>query len=104
MRALAPQLESRRITVNAVCPGLTDTPLVAGEGRQALEEAGFPLIPPTDIAAAVLACMTGTATGQALVCQLGRPPVPYDFRGVPGPRLTGHEGERPPQGIRDPNA
>ena len=77
---------------------------VGGEGRAALEQAGFPLIPPTDIANAVLMCMTGTATGQAYVCQPGRPPVPYEFRGVPGPRLSGHEGERPPSGIRDPNA
>src|SRR4051812_37269172 len=99
VRALAPQLEPRGITVNAVCPGLTDTPLVAGEGRQRLEDVGFPLIPPTDIAAAVLACMTSTATGQAYVCQAGRPPVPYEFRGVPGPR----SGERPPEGLRDPN-
>ena len=95
VRSLAPTLAEARITVNCVCPGLTDTPLIAG-GRALLEEAGFPLIPPADIAAAVLACMTGDASGEAYVCQAGRPPVAFEFRGVPGPR----GGARPPEGLR----
>src|SRR5256885_17054938 len=33
VRALAPQLEPPGIPPNAVCPGLTDTPLVCGDRR-----------------------------------------------------------------------
>jgi NAD(P)-dependent dehydrogenase (short-subunit alcohol dehydrogenase family) len=95
VRSLAPTLADQGITVNCVCPGLTDTPLIAG-ARPQLEAAGFPLIPPADIAAAVLACMVGDASGEAYVCQVGRPPVPFEFRGVPGPL----GGARPPEGIR----
>src|SRR5439155_502446 len=81
--------------VNCVCPGLTDTPLIAG-ARAQLEAVGFPLIPPSDIAAAVVACMTGDASGEAYVCQAGRPPVAFEFHGVPGPR----GGLRPAEGLR----
>jgi NAD(P)-dependent dehydrogenase (short-subunit alcohol dehydrogenase family) len=95
VRSLAPTLAEMNITVNCVCPGLTDTPLIAA-ARDAIEAAGFPLIPPTDIAAAVLACMTGDASGQAYVCQAGREPVAFEFRGVPGPE----GGARPPEGLR----
>jgi NAD(P)-dependent dehydrogenase (short-subunit alcohol dehydrogenase family) len=100
VRAVAPQLEPLGITINAVCPGMVDTPMVGPEAKAVLESAGFPLIPPADIAAAVLAAMSGGATGQAYVCQAGRPPVPYAFRGVPGP--AGHQ--RPPRGMGDPAA
>ena len=99
VRSLVPHLEARGITINAVCPGLTDTPLI-GPARTLLEESGFPLIPPADIAAAVLGCVTGRASGQAIVCQAGRPPVPYEFRNVPGPRAEGAEGRLPPEGLR----
>jgi NAD(P)-dependent dehydrogenase (short-subunit alcohol dehydrogenase family) len=95
VRSVAPALAEQRITVNCVCPGLTDTPLISG-ARAQLEAAGFPLIPPSDIAAAVVACMTGDASGEAYVCQAGRPPVAFQFHGVPGPR----GGERPPEGLR----
>ena len=86
VRSLAPQLQAQGITVNAVCPGIVDTPLVGDEAKAGLQAVGFPLIDPDDIAAAVLDCMTGTGTGQAFVCQAGRPPVAYEFRDVPGPR------------------
>ena len=85
VRSLAGQLEPKGITINAVCPGIVDTPLI-GDGGARLKEAGFPVIDPADIAAAVLGCVTGTATGQCVVCQAGAEPVPYQFRDVPGPR------------------
>ena len=43
VRSLAPQLERDGITINAICPGLTDTPLLGGLRRQ-LEETGFPTV------------------------------------------------------------
>ena len=86
VRGLAPQLEPQSITVNCVCPGIVATGLVGEEAKARLESAGFVLIDPADIAAAVLDCATGTATGQAIVCQAGREPVAYRFHDVPGPR------------------
>ena len=99
VRALAPQLQARGITVNAVCPGIVDTPLVGDEAKRLLEQAQFPLIAPRQVAEAVVACMTGSVTGEAFVCQAGREPVPYRFPRVPGPRLEGAEGRLPPAGL-----
>jgi NAD(P)-dependent dehydrogenase (short-subunit alcohol dehydrogenase family) len=85
VRSVAPQLQAKNITVNAICPGVVDTPLVGDAGAM-LREAGFPMIEPSEIAAAVLMAATGTATGQAYACQAGAEPVAYEFREVPGPR------------------
>jgi NAD(P)-dependent dehydrogenase (short-subunit alcohol dehydrogenase family) len=100
VRALAEPLRADGITVNAVCPGITDTPMLSDEARDALRGAGFQMIPPSDIAAAVLARFAGQESGEAFVCQHGRPPVAYVFRGVPGPA----DHERPPTGLGDPDA
>ena len=94
VRALAPQLEAKRITINAVCPGIVDTPLV-GEARSRIEAAGFPMIPPDDIADAVLKLAAGTQTGVCMVCQPGRQ-EPFEFSEAPGPRIPGAQGRRPP--------
>jgi NAD(P)-dependent dehydrogenase (short-subunit alcohol dehydrogenase family) len=94
VRSLAQQLEAKGITINAVCPGIVDTPLVGEPAKSALEAAGFPIIPPEQIAAAVLELAVGGATGRAVVCQAGRDPVPYEFRDVPGPRTGGQRDFR----------
>lgn len=96
VRSVAPHLQPKNITVNSVNPGIVDTPLVGEEGRERLTAAGFPLIPPGDIAAAVVGAITGGGTGQCWVCQPGRPPEPYEFGQAPGPRTPGAEGRRPP--------
>lgn len=96
VRSLAPQLHEREIRLNAVCPGIVDTPLLRPEERERLEAAGFPLLVPDDVAAAVFAAFDSGSTGQAWVCQVGREPEPYRFRGVPGPRVEGFAGVRPP--------
>lgn len=97
VRSLAPDLADRGITIHAVCPGLTDTPLLGG-AKAYLEDQGMPLLQAEDIAAAVLGCLASTETGQAWVVQSGREPLPYKFRGVPGPA----GGVKPPTGFRDP--
>lgn len=88
-------LRYEHVRINAVCPGLVDTPMTASV-RAALEETGFPLIPPQDVAAAVWLAATDGATGQAWVVQPGRQPERFRFPGVPGPRLPGAEGKVPP--------
>lgn len=101
VRALALTLADHGITVNAVCPGLTDTPLVDG-ARDALAAARFPLIAPEAVVEAVLGCVLGEATGQALVVQAGREPLPYRFSRPPGPRQAGAEGRVPPGPLAAP--
>jgi NAD(P)-dependent dehydrogenase (short-subunit alcohol dehydrogenase family) len=96
VRSVAPQLEERGIRINAVCPGIVDTPILGEEGRARLLAAGFPLLKPEEVAEAVVAAVEGGATGQAWVVQPGRPPEPYRFGGVPGPRVPGAEGVIPP--------
>lgn len=96
VRSIAPQLAERGVRINAVCPGIVDTPLLGDDGRRRLEEAGFPLLTPDDVAAAAFAALERGGTGQAWVCQPGRVPEPYRFQGVPGPRVAGYEGVRPP--------
>ena len=94
VRSMAPPLAPEGITMNAVCPGFVDTPLLDGISER-FDEAGFPLMSADEIASAAVELAAGDATGQCVVCQPGREPVPYAFRGVPGPRGVG-EGVRPP--------
>jgi NAD(P)-dependent dehydrogenase (short-subunit alcohol dehydrogenase family) len=95
VRSVAPQLAERGIAINAVCPGIVDTPMI-GDSRATLVAAGFPLLAPADVAEAVMAALRDDETGQAWVVQPGREPLKFRFPGVPGPRTPGAEGVRPP--------
>ncbi|MCZ7525009.1 MAG: SDR family oxidoreductase [Acidimicrobiia bacterium] len=86
VRSLAPSLQPRGIRVSCVCPGLVDTPLLGTEARELMVSAGFPLLDPADVAEAVLLAVTDGEGGEAWVVQPGRPPEPYRFHDVPGPR------------------
>jgi NAD(P)-dependent dehydrogenase (short-subunit alcohol dehydrogenase family) len=86
VRAVAPQLAERGIRINALCPGFADTPIVAEELRAWVAQQGWSLIPAERVAEAALEAARSDETGQAWVVQLGREPLVYEFRGVPGPR------------------
>jgi NAD(P)-dependent dehydrogenase (short-subunit alcohol dehydrogenase family) len=86
VRAVAPQLSERGITINALCPGFADTPIVEPELREWVDGQGIPLIRAETVAAAALTAARSGETGQAWVVQPGREPLVYAFRGVPGPR------------------
>jgi NAD(P)-dependent dehydrogenase (short-subunit alcohol dehydrogenase family) len=93
-RSMAPVLEPRGIRINLVCPGIVRTPMT--EPAQAeLDAAGFPLMEPEQIAAAVVLAARSDETGQAWVCQPGRDPLKFKFPNVPGPRVEGAEGMVP---------
>src|SRR5581483_10929365 len=85
-RSLAPTLAAKHIKINTVNPGITDTNLVGAQAKAGLEAAGFPVMPASQIAQAVLGLVTSGVTGQCWVCQAGREPIAYQFRDVPGPR------------------
>ena len=93
-RSMAPLLEPRGIRINLVCPGIVRTPMTA-DAQERLDAAGFPLLEPEQVAAAVLVAGRSELTGQAWVCQPGREPTLFRFPGVPGPRVEGAEGMVP---------
>jgi NAD(P)-dependent dehydrogenase (short-subunit alcohol dehydrogenase family) len=95
VRSLGPALEPDGIKINAVCPGITETPMTAGESEE-LRLAGFPLLQPSDIAEAVMLSITSGGTGLCYPIQPGRTPEAYRFAGIPGPRTPGSEGMAPP--------
>jgi NAD(P)-dependent dehydrogenase (short-subunit alcohol dehydrogenase family) len=96
IRSVAPQLAERGITINAVCPGIVETPLLDPEAYENLRAAGFPLLRPEDVAEAVLLAARDDEGGQAWVVQPGRRPEKFRYPGVPGPRVEGAEGMTPP--------
>ena len=98
VRALAPVLQTKGITINAICPGIVDTPLISDEARALLASANFPMIPASDIAEAVYDRVIGEDTGKAWVVQMGLGAVAYRFSGVPGPRGVS-SGLTPPTGL-----
>jgi NAD(P)-dependent dehydrogenase (short-subunit alcohol dehydrogenase family) len=95
VRSAAPQLVERGIRLNAVCPGIVDTPMVDVR-RDELAAVGFPLLSPEDVADAAWLAATSGRSGEAWVVQPGRTPEPFRYPGVPGPRVEGSRGSRPP--------
>jgi hypothetical protein len=79
-----------------VTPGIVDTPLLEDEARAAFEAAAFPLLRPDEVADAVLVAARDDEVGQAWVVQPGREPLKFRYPGVPGPRVEGAVGVRPP--------
>lgn len=78
--ALAPTLAVDRVTFNAVCPGVVDTPMTVGAlGGADPRELGMPLISPDTIAAVVVDLATGEATGQCVAVMPNRDPIPFSF-------------------------
>jgi NAD(P)-dependent dehydrogenase (short-subunit alcohol dehydrogenase family) len=94
-RSVAAELAERGVRINLVCPGIVRTPMTA-PSQAAFDEAGFPLMEPEQIVEAILVAARSEETGQAWVCQPGREPLLFRFPNVPGPRVEGAEGMRPP--------
>jgi NAD(P)-dependent dehydrogenase (short-subunit alcohol dehydrogenase family) len=88
VRSVGPGLAAAGITVNAVCPGFTDTAIV-DPVRGMLEAMQMPLMPVDDVVAAVASVLGSESSGEAWLVQHGHPPQPYRFRGIPGPAV-GH--------------
>lgn len=72
VRALGPSLSGHGITINAVCPGIVDTPLLGADTKPRLEAAGMTIIPPSQVADAVITALRSGLTGEMWVCQAGR--------------------------------
>jgi hypothetical protein len=67
--------------------------------REVLEGSGFPLIDVQAVSEAVVERLAGEETGEAMVIQAGREPIPFRFARPPGPRAGGTAGQMPPAGF-----
>jgi NAD(P)-dependent dehydrogenase (short-subunit alcohol dehydrogenase family) len=93
VRSMAPHIAPIRL--NAVCPGITDTPMIDGQ-REAFAAASFPLLAPDDVADAMWRAATSDETGECWFVQPGREPAPFRFPNLPGPRVDGGSVGSPP--------
>lgn len=93
VRSMAPQVEPIRL--NAVCPGIADTPMIDHQ-REAFAAARFPLLAPEEVADAMWRAATSGATGECWFVQPGREPAPFRFPNLPGPRAEGERVGAPP--------
>ncbi|MFI9384600.1 SDR family NAD(P)-dependent oxidoreductase [Kutzneria sp. NPDC052558] len=75
---LVRSLEIPGVTLNTVCPGFIDTPIIA-EARDFLLEHGMALADPDEVAAAVEQVVRGGETNQVWEVQAGRPPTLVQF-------------------------
>ena len=82
VRSVAPQLATRRIRINALCPGYTDTGIVPDQLRGVLD---VPLMEPAFVAEAALRALNDEETGGAWVVQPNRI-LQFRFPHIPGPR------------------
>ncbi|MXZ37321.1 MAG: SDR family oxidoreductase [Holophagales bacterium] len=81
VRGLAPLLAERGVTLNAICPAAVATKIFGPEAEEFVREADLRLMPPAQVADAVIEAVTGGETGQCWVCYDGRDPILY----VPAP-------------------
>jgi NAD(P)-dependent dehydrogenase (short-subunit alcohol dehydrogenase family) len=95
VRSAAQQLAEHGISINAICPGYVDTPILGPFGEQ-FRQAGFPLLEATEVADALMKVLDSGLSGEVFVIQPGLIAEPYRFRGVPGPRSEGAIGKTPP--------
>jgi NAD(P)-dependent dehydrogenase (short-subunit alcohol dehydrogenase family) len=95
VRSLAPVLESDGITVNALCPGIVDTPLIDSR-RAAIAAAGVPVAGVDLVVDAFDAALDGGGTGQAWLVMADRELAPVRFAELPVPgadRLSYRNGK-----------
>lgn len=80
VRAVAPSLAPRGITIDAVCPGIVDTPMtVQAAGGGGPISLGVPLIAPETIAEQALDLALSEGTGRCRAVRESAPPVDWRF-------------------------
>jgi len=84
-RSLGPLLAQEGIRFNAVCPGFAESAIIEPI-REMIAASGVAIIAAEKVAGAVVELFAGDAAGECVVIQPGRDPLPFSFRGVPGPR------------------
>lgn len=85
VRSAGPALQADGVRLNAICPGFTESAIIEPI-RAGLKEAGVPIIETVVVAEAVVGLLEGESVGDCVFVQSGRPPAPFAFRNIPGPR------------------
>jgi NAD(P)-dependent dehydrogenase (short-subunit alcohol dehydrogenase family) len=85
VRALGPVAVAEQIRVNALCPSFADTDILSPV-RDELVKTGFPILTVDAVVDGFMGILTADGTGECWYVVPGRPPEPFRFRGVPGPR------------------
>ncbi|GAA2266477.1 SDR family oxidoreductase [Streptomyces amakusaensis] len=84
VRSLGPVLEADGISINALCPGLVDTPLIA-ERMGELVRAGLPISTSAEVVDALETVLADPRTGQAWLVMADRELAPFAFADLPVP-------------------
>jgi NAD(P)-dependent dehydrogenase (short-subunit alcohol dehydrogenase family) len=84
VRSIAAEYLQDGVRVQAVCPGMVDTPLL-GAAKDQMGAVGYALLSPESIAGVLTECALGRRDDVVTVVQVGREPMGYRFAGVPGP-------------------
>ena len=80
VRAVAPSLATRGVTIDAVCPGVVDTPMTErATGSVDAASLGIPLIAPEAIAAEALDLAVTEGTGRCRAVRESAAPVDWPF-------------------------
>jgi NAD(P)-dependent dehydrogenase (short-subunit alcohol dehydrogenase family) len=78
VRSLAPAWADSGITINALCPGFVDTPILA-DAHDTLLHHGLAIADPDEIAKAIQMIVDSDQTGQVWIAQANQPPTPVQF-------------------------
>ena len=82
--AIAPALDAEGITINAVCPGLVDTPILGPGGGDMMREMGLKVLDPAEVARAHLDLLDSTRTGDIVTVQAESSVAVHTFNPVVG--------------------
>lgn len=82
VQAMAPNLMADGISIDAVCPGIVDTPMTLGAlGGADPSTLGIELIAPEQVIDVVVDLASTEGTGRSVAVLAGHPPIPWTFPG-----------------------
>lgn len=84
VRAIQPALAAEGITINAVCPGLVDTPILGPGGGDMMREMGLKVLHADEVATAHLDLLDSERTGDIVTVQAGSDVALHTFNPVVG--------------------
>jgi NAD(P)-dependent dehydrogenase (short-subunit alcohol dehydrogenase family) len=84
VQAITPALEAEGITINAVCPGLVDTPILGPGGGDMMRKMGLKVLDPAEVARAHVDVLDSTTTGDIITVQAGSSVAVHTFNPVVG--------------------
>jgi NAD(P)-dependent dehydrogenase (short-subunit alcohol dehydrogenase family) len=84
VRAIAPFLAESGISIDAVCPGLVDTPILGPGGGDRMRQMGLRVLDPVEVATVHLDLLAGEGTARVVTVQAERSPSEHQFAAIDG--------------------